>query len=160
MMASRMLKKPKAEYEARRRRSKTLNGFERSVKWALSNRIIVLVITIVMLLFSGFGLFKVGTEFLPATDEGFVSVSVKLPNGSSTTATDNVVKKIEAELKKQDDVEVYVSLVGGTQQSLAQGSSNANRAEMYVKLIPLEERERSVFEFVDEVQPEVLKDSW
>ena len=35
------------------------------------------------LVLSGFGLYKVGTEFLPATDEGFVSVSVKLPNGSS-----------------------------------------------------------------------------
>ncbi|MBO1913089.1 efflux RND transporter permease subunit, partial [Microvirga sp. 3-52] len=79
------------------------------------------------------------------------------PNGSSTTATNDVVKKIETELKKQDDVEVYVSLVGGTQESLAQGSSNANHAEVYVKMVPLGERDRSVFEFVDEVQPIVSK---
>ena len=131
---------------------------ERSVKWALRNRITVLAITIVLLLFSGFGLYKVGTEFLPATDEGSFSVAVKLPNGSSTAATNEVVRKIEAELKEHDDVEVDVSLVGGTQESLAQGSSNANRAEVYVKLIPLDGRDRSVFEFVDEVQPIVLKE--
>ena len=157
MMAARMLKKPKGSVEARRRRSKTLNRFERSVKWALRNRIAVLFITAIMLAIGTFGLFKVGTEFLPATDEGFVSIAVTLPNGSSPTATDDVVKRIENELKDEDDVEVYVSLVGGTQQSLSQGSSEANRAEMYVKLVPLADRNQSIFEFVDNVQPKVLK---
>ena len=157
MMAARLLKKPKGDYEARRRRSKTLNRFERSVKWALSNRMKVLGITVVLLVISGYGLFKVGTEFLPATDEGSFSVAVKLPNGASTNATNEVVKKIESTLKEQDDVDVYVSLVGGTQESLAQGSSNANRAEVYVKLVQLSERDRSVFEFVDEVQPVVIE---
>lgn len=157
MMASRMLKKTTKDVEARRRRSKSLNGFERSVKWALKYRIVVLLLTTVMLAFSGFGLFKVGTEFLPATDEGFFSVSVNLPNGSSPAATDEVVKRIETELKKEDEIEVYVSLIGGTQESLASGSSEANVAEMYVKLVPLDDRKRSVFKFVDDVQPKVLK---
>jgi len=157
MMASRMLKKPKRNVEAIRRRSKTLNRFERSIKWSLKNRIVILLITTVMIVFSGLGLFKVGTEFLPATDEGFFSIAVTLPNGSSPSATDDVVKSIEAQLKKEKDVEVYVSLVGGTQQNLAQGSSEANVAEISVKLVPLSDRDRSVFEFVDKVQPKVLK---
>ncbi|MHA6258517.1 efflux RND transporter permease subunit [Sporosarcina sp. CAU 1771] len=157
MMASRMLKKPRKSKEARRRRSKSLNNFARSVQWALKHRIIVLLLTTVVLGLSAFGLLRVGTEFLPATDEGFVSISVNLPNGSSKTATNDVVKQIEEELKKQDDVEVYVSLVGGTQESLAQESSKANVAELYVKLVPLEDRERSIFEFVDKVQPKVLE---
>ncbi|QTD42500.1 efflux RND transporter permease subunit [Sporosarcina sp. Te-1] len=157
MMASRMLKKPKKNVEARRRRSKTWNTFERSVKWSLKHRFIVLALTVLLLGGSGFGLFKVGTEFLPATDEGFFSISVDLPNGSSLSATNEVVKKIENVLKGKDDVEVYVSLVGGTQQGMAQGSSESNTAEMYVKLVPLSKREGSVFEFVDEVQPKVLE---
>ncbi|MFJ7932960.1 efflux RND transporter permease subunit [Sporosarcina sp. NPDC096371] len=158
MMASRMLKKPKRNVEARRRRSKKLGNFEKSVKWALKYRFLVLGVTLVLLVLSGFGLFKVGTEFLPATDEGFVSISVKLPNGSSPAATDGVVKRIEAQLKEEKDVEVYVSLVGGTQEGLAQGSSKANVAEIYVKLVPLADRKRSIFEFVDVVQPKVLKE--
>ncbi|GEN84014.1 multidrug ABC transporter [Sporosarcina luteola] len=156
MMASRMLKKPKKNIEARRRRSKTLNSFERSVKWSLRHRTVILLLTIVLLVASGFGLFKVGTEFLPPTDEGFFSISIKLPNGSSLASTNEVVKKIESELKEEKEIDVYVSLVGGTQQSVSQGSSESNTAEMYVKLVPLSERERSVFEFVDDVQPDVL----
>jgi hydrophobe/amphiphile efflux-1 (HAE1) family protein len=157
MMASRLLKKSTVNVEARRRRSKTLNNFERSVKWSLKYRFIVLAFTLVALVLSSFALYKVGTEFLPSTDEGFVTISVKLPNGSSMTATDEVVKKIESQLKKESDVEVYVSLVGGTQENIAQGSSRANVAEISVKLFPLANRERSIFKFVDDVQPKVLK---
>ena len=157
MMASRMLNRPKRNIAARRRRSKKLNTFERSVKWALQHRFGVLAVTVVLLVVSGFGLVKVGSEFLPATDEGFVSISVKLPNGSSSNATDEVVRRIEAQLQDEKDVEVYVSLVGATQEGMAQGSSRSNVAEVYVRLVPLAERERSIFEFVDAVQPTVLK---
>src|SRR5690606_19397396 len=93
---------------------------------------------------------------LPATDEGFVSVSVELENGASRSATDAVVNQIEEELKKEEDIDVYVSLIGTTQQGQSQGTSATNTAEIYVKMIPLDERDRSVFDFVDEVQPRVL----
>lgn len=156
MLASKMLTKPRKNIEARRRRSKTLNRFERSVKWSLKNRTVILLLTIVLLAGSGFGLFKVGTEFLPATDEGFFSISIKMPNGSSLSSTNEVVKRIESRLKEEKEIEVYVSLIGGTQQSMAQGGSESDRAEMYVKLVPLTERDRSVFELVDDVQPDVL----
>lgn len=157
MMASRMLPVPKINVEARRRRSKSLNRFLRSVHWALRHRIMVLLLTTVILVLSGLGLYRVGTEFLPATDEGFLSISVELPNGSAMSATDDAIKTVEQALKKQDDVEVYVSLVGNTQENLAQGASNSEQGELYVKLVPLADRERSIFEFIDEVQPQVIE---
>ncbi|PIC64413.1 MFS transporter [Sporosarcina sp. P13] len=156
MLASRLLKTPDELTKAKKRRSKGWKTFEKTVVWALGHRILVLVMTTILLGASGFGLLKVGTEFLPSTDEGFFSISIKLPNGSSLDSTNEVVKRIEEKIKKEQDVEVYVSLVGGTQQSMAQGGSEGNMAEMYVKLVPLDDRDRSVFEFVDEVQPAVL----
>lgn len=155
MLAARMLPKPKGDYEARRRRSKSLKNFERSVEWALSHRLIVFAITAVLTIVAVFGLTRVGTEFLPATDEGFVSVQIELDNGSSRTATDEVVQLIEQELEKQADVDVYVALIGTTQQGQSQGSSSSNTAEVYIKLNPLDERDRSVFEFVDVMQPKI-----
>ncbi|MDN3450241.1 efflux RND transporter permease subunit [Planococcus sp. APC 3906] len=157
MLASRMLDKPKGNIEARQRRSKGLKNFERSIKWALAHRLIVLLTTLIFLGVATFGVFRVGTEFLPATDEGFVTVSVALENGSSTAATNEVVNMIEEELKKEDDVDVYVSLIGSTQQGQAQGTAQTNIAELYIKLIPLDERNRSVFDFVDDVQPRILE---
>ncbi len=157
MLASRILNKSKGNIEARQRRSKGRKNFERSIKWALAHRLIVLLTTLVFLGVATFGVFQVGTEFLPATDEGFVSVSVALENGSSTAATNEVVDQIEEELKKEEDVDVFVSLVGSTQQGQAQGTAQTNIAELYIKLVPLDERNRSIFEFVDDVQPRILE---
>ena len=157
MMASKLLKKPKGNIEARRRRSKTYNNFERSIKWTLGHRAMILIITVILLVVSTIGLFRVGTEFLPATDEGFVTIAVDLEKGSSFTATDKVVKKVEKILKKEEDIEVYVSFVGGSQEGQSRGSANSNTAEISVKLKALEDRNRSVFTFVDEVQPKVVK---
>lgn len=156
MLASRMLSKPKGNMEARKRRSKGLKKFERSIKWALAHRLAVILAALVLLGVGTLGILQVGTEFLPATDEGFVSVSVELENGASRSATDAVVNQIEEELKKEEDIDVYVSLIGTTQQGQSQGTSATNTAEIYVKMIPLDERDRSVFDFVDEVQPRVL----
>lgn len=157
MMASKLLKKPKGNIEARRRRSKSYSNFERSIKWTIGHRAIVLIITVILLVVSTIGLFRVGTEFLPATDEGFVTIAVDLEKGSSFTATDKVVKKVEKILKKEEDIEVYVSFVGGSQEGQSRGSANSNTAEISVKLKALEDRNRSVFTFVDEVQPKVVK---
>ena len=113
-----------------------------------------------MLVLSVFGVYRVGTEFLPATDEGFFSISVRLENGSSFAATDEVVKKIEDILKQEDEVDVYVSFVGGSQESQSRGTSRSNIAEISVKLKDLSDRERSIFEFVDEVEPKVMTVSY
>ena len=157
MMASRMLGKPSDKPKVQKDTSRSVKAFEGSVVWALRHRIIVLLTALVLLVVGAFGVMQVGTEFIPATDEGFVSVTVELKEGSSRTATDEVVNQIEDELKLEEDVDVYVSLIGSTQQGQAQGSSESNTAEIYVKLVDLAERDRSVFEFVDEVQPRVLE---
>ena len=157
MMASKLLVKPKGNIEAKRRRSKAYNNFERSIKWTLGHRAVILTITGILLIVSVIGLFRIGTEFLPATDEGFVTISVDLEKGSSFTATDTVVNKVEEILQKEEDIEVYVSFVGGSQEGQSRGSSSSNTAEVSVKLKDLEDRKRSVFTFVDEVQPKVVK---
>lgn len=50
-----------------------------------------------------------------------------------------------------------MSFVGGSQEGQSRGSSSSNTAEISVKLKALEDRKRSVFTFVDEVQPKVVK---
>ncbi|MFC4712616.1 efflux RND transporter permease subunit [Planococcus dechangensis] len=158
MMASRMLGQKDGTPKPVRADSKGVLRFEKSVLWALRHRIIVLLTALAFLGIGAYGVSQVGTEFLPATDEGFVSVSVELENGASTSATDAVVNRIEEKLQAEPDVDVYVSLIGSTQQGQAQGNAESNTAEIYVKLLPLGERDRSVFEFVDEVQPSVLEE--
>jgi hydrophobic/amphiphilic exporter-1 (mainly G- bacteria), HAE1 family len=157
MLASRLLKKPKGNIEAKRRRSKSRKTFTRSVKWALRHRFIILFITALTLVAGGLGLTTVGTQFLPPTDEGFFNMRVELENGASVEETNKVVNAIEERLEKEKEVDVFVSLVGTTQEESFRGSSKGNIAEVYVKMKPLEDRERSIFTFADDVKPEVEK---
>ncbi|MBK3495350.1 efflux RND transporter permease subunit [Viridibacillus sp. YIM B01967] len=158
MMAGHMLKVKPADMEEKRSNSKGYTTFKNSVEWVLKHRFLVLAVTVLLLVLSIFGILRTGTEFLPATDEGFFSISVKLENGSALSKTEEVVQQIEARLQEEQDVEVYVSLIGGNQQTQSRGNSKANEAELSVKLVPLSKRERSVFEFVDNIQDDVQKE--
>ncbi|KAB7707867.1 MMPL family transporter [Bacillus aerolatus] len=156
MMASRWLKHS-TDSEESRKESNIMKQYERAVRWALRHRLLVLAASLLLLIGGGLGLTTVGSQFLPATDEGFFNIRLEVENGTSLKETDKVVKAIEKELGKEKDVDVYVSLVGSTQEDSFRGTGTSNIAELYVKLKPLEKRERSVFAFVDDVKRDVEK---
>lgn len=150
MLASRFLKKPEENVEEKRQKSKPLKGMERAIKWCLRHRFAVLSLVFIFLAVSVFGLRSIGAQLFPPTDEGFFTISVQLENGTALTETDKVVQAVENELKDEEAVDVYVSLVGSTQQQSAQGNTSRNSAEIYVKMKELDERDVSVFEFTEE----------
>lgn len=152
MLASRFLQSKLQSDNAQQEQSKFYRIYKNSVEWALHHRLLVLVVTVILFAVASFALYRTGTEFIPPTDEGFVTASVKLDKGASLQATQAVVENIEQHIKKYKEVEVLVSLAGGNQQSLSRGTSNANEAELYIKLVPVSEREQSVFEIVEQLE--------
>ncbi|MFJ7668017.1 efflux RND transporter permease subunit [Lysinibacillus sp. NPDC097195] len=155
MLASRLLKVKAHNINEVRQASSFYKRYNASIVWVLKHRLVVLLSAVILFALSLFGLSKIGTEFLPATDEGYASISVNLDKGAAVAKTEKVVAAIEKRLKDEQDVDVYVSLIGGTQQSQARGQTTANQAEIYVKLLPLADRNRSIFEFVEEVEKDL-----
>ncbi|WP_100330718.1 efflux RND transporter permease subunit [Bacillus xiapuensis] len=155
MMASRWLKMPRERQ--RPAASKAMSWFERTLHWSMHHRLLVLLTSILLFIGGGLGLTTVGAQFLPPTDEGFFNIRLEVENGTSLKETNRAVRAMEKELAEEKDVDVYVSLVGSTQEDSFRGTGSSNVAELYVKLDPLEKRERSVFAFVDEVKPKVVK---
>ncbi|MGE7110158.1 efflux RND transporter permease subunit [Lysinibacillus sp. NPDC047702] len=155
MLASRLLKMKAVNIYEKRNESFLYKNYKSSIVWVLRHRMLVLISTIVCFGIALFGLMRIGTEFLPPTDEGFTSINVNLEKGVAVSETEKIVAKIEDRLKQENDVDVYVSLVGGTQQSQARGQTSANQAELYVKLVPLADRKRSIFEFVEELEQDL-----
>lgn len=155
MLASRLLSAKKVNLVEQRERSTLYKGYKKAIEWTLHHRLIVLSVTAVIFIASSLLLYKTGTEFIPATDEGFVTISAKLPQGSSVEATEQVVSEIEQRLYQEPEVDVLVSLIGGNQQSLSRGTSNANESEISIKLVPISDRERSVFDFAEQLEEDV-----
>ncbi|WP_449539551.1 efflux RND transporter permease subunit [Ferdinandcohnia sp. Marseille-Q9671] len=149
MLASRFLKKPNEDLEQKRQESSGMVMLEKVTRWSLQNRILVLVTTLLIFGISVLGLFTVGTEFIPKSDEGFFTIHVKLENGTPLHETQKTIKEIEEHLADKNDVDVYVSLVGTTQEKSFRGGGSSNEAEIYIKMVDIKERNRSTFEFVD-----------
>lgn len=152
MLASQLLKKPAKNIEKVRRESTFMHSLDNAIKWSLRNRTVVLSITLVVFAGSVYGLTRVGTVFLPNTDEGFFTIDVELENGSSLSETSKVVTAIEEELEEEDGVDLYVSLIGTTQEESFRGTGRTNIAEIYVKLKNLEFRNVTTFDLIDNVQ--------
>jgi len=150
MLASQFLKTPPENIEEKRQESRFMLSLESFIKWGLRNRALVIVLTLLITGASLFGLTRVGTEFLPSSDEGFFSIAVDLENGASLAETEKAVAEIEEVLNGKDDIAVYVSLIGSTQEASATGSGKSNRAEISVKMKNIDDREISTFEFIDD----------
>lgn len=152
MLASKFLKPKLGEVLEKRSQSKLYQLYSQTLRWALKNRLSILALTIVLFAVSCFGLFKTGTEFIPATDEGYFSVEVSLPPGTSMSVTEQVAGEVEDRIRAEQEVDVLISLIGGDQQSISRGTSSANIAQLYVKLVPLNDRERSIFEITEQLE--------
>lgn len=155
MLASKFLTTKTDKRIEKRQASWLYRNYKRALYWALKKKGMVLAATTLLLIISGFSLYKTGTEFLPATDEGFVTVSVALPNSASVEKTEAVVSEIEAMAKELKEVDVVVSLIGGNQQSLSRGTSNPNQAEISIKLVDLSARSKSIFDVVEQLEQQV-----
>jgi len=86
--------------------------YERILGWSLSHRMEVLVIAFTLFVASCFLVPLVGTDFIPATDQGFVFLRLNTPIGSSLQYTDAKVKQVEEALKYFPDVELIETTVG------------------------------------------------
>ncbi|MGD6817466.1 efflux RND transporter permease subunit [Metabacillus sp. 84] len=157
MLASKLLIKPPKMTESKRRESRVMKGYERSVSWCLRHRLVVLAATGALFAASIAGLTNVGAVFLPNTDEGFFTIRTELDNGTSLAETEKVVDAIESSLSENEAVDVTVSLIGTTQEESFRGTNSSNIAETYVKLTKKENRKVTAFELVDQVKEELEK---
>ncbi|HVE51475.1 MAG TPA: efflux RND transporter permease subunit [Casimicrobiaceae bacterium] len=102
---------------------------------SLSHRKTVLTIAIVLFVASFAVPPLVGTEFIPQADQGFISVRLNTPVGSSLEYTDSKVKQVEDALTKFPEVRLAMTQVGTDE--------GRNYARVNMKLVDRKDRSRS-----------------
>ena len=105
------------------------------LEWALGHRKSVIAIAVVTFLASFAIVPLVGTEFVPQADEGFISLRLNTPVGSSLEYTDTKVQQVEAALKSFDDIALTMTTVGSTE--------GRNYARINLKLTDKAHRKRT-----------------
>ncbi|WP_035186453.1 efflux RND transporter permease subunit [Alteribacter aurantiacus] len=156
MLAARWLKEPKENEEEKRQNSRFVKAFDRSARWSLRHRFGVLFITFLLLVGGGFGVTTVGTEFLPATDEGFFQVEIEMENGTPLEDTFAVIENVEEVLDGESVIRDYTSVTGsGGQEDNVMGSGGSDEGFIYVSMVPIADRDVSTMEFAESLRRDI-----
>jgi HAE1 family hydrophobic/amphiphilic exporter-1 len=88
---------------------------------------------------------RLGMEFLGTTEQNKFTIFIELPTGAKLDATDKIVKKVEALVKEIPEVKTFSARV------------EPWSSKVYVELVSLTERKRSVSEVIESLRPKVEK---
>ncbi|GEL07963.1 efflux RND transporter permease subunit [Salisediminibacterium halotolerans] len=157
MLASKWLRTPRADVETERRKSRFVKFFDSSARWSLRHRFTIVLLTLLLLVGGGAGVTTVGTEFLPATDEGFFQIDVENESGTPLESTFEDMEEIEAILDDENDVAHYTAVTGssGEQGPMAGQGGSGHEGVVYVSMVPVNERERSTMDFSEDIRTDV-----
>ena len=110
-----------------------VNQYEKVLRFALQNKLLVLALSIGIIIASFILYQNLGSEFLPSFDEGAFVLDYKTPPGSSLAETDKMLKGLEEIVRETPEVESY-SRRTGLQLGLA--ITEPNSGDWLVKLKP------------------------
>jgi multidrug efflux pump subunit AcrB len=125
------------------------NWFQKVLKICLKNPKVTIAVTIVL---SGLGFFLIsviGVTGFPTAEKPQFFVNIKLPSGSSLSATDSISNQIRNELLKYENVVFAAENIGkGNPRiyyNLLQKQQKANFAQIYVELKEYDQKETPLF---------------
>jgi HAE1 family hydrophobic/amphiphilic exporter-1 len=117
----------------------------RGVVYCMRNSRRVFIIAFLALAVSFFLLTKLGMEFLGTTEQNKFTVFIELPTGTKLDVTNNIVKKVEAIAKEIPEMKIISSRV------------EPWSSKVYVELVSISQRKRSVAEVIESLRPKVEK---
>ena len=114
--------------------------YKNVITWALDHRLVTVVLSVALLAGSVFLIPRIGTEFIPAQDEGIFTVDVSLPQGSTLASTLKAVEEIEKVAMNIAEVDIVTAVVGNSNPLMNAGGSET--ASLNITLVDSGSRTR------------------
>ncbi|HAH04941.1 MAG TPA: AcrB/AcrD/AcrF family protein [Elusimicrobia bacterium] len=131
-----------------------VRGYERCLGWALKRRIAVLAAAAGLFVAGLLSARGMGREFLPAIDDGKITVKVKLAPGTALEVTDRVTRDIEGLIRAMPGVKLTYAMVGGY-WAKRNVYEKANEADIQIQLADRSRRSLSTTAFMRRLQQAV-----
>ncbi len=125
------------------------------IEWALRHRGIVVIMAIVILLASFSLLPILGTEFMPAVDQGNFNINISLPVGTNFEVTKEIVREIESTVNKVPEVKDVFATIGSGGMNMGMGTDSSNTGTIMVTLVELSNRERESKEVIADLRGKI-----
>ncbi len=131
--------------------SRFMTIYAKLINFALVHRIITISFAVAVFVVSVLMVTSLGAEFIPAMDEGVIAINISLPDSSKFEQTLELTEKLESIIVDIEEIDSVYTMIGSSGTSLV-STEDAAKAAMMISLIPLKERERTVFEISDEIR--------
>ena len=139
MLCSKFLR-PRAEGHTSKdtRLYKVLAGpYERMLRWSMAHRWVIVVAAVLVTLSTIPLAMNTGFDFLPNDDQSEFEVLVRMPPGSSLEGSEQMMRRIEAELRQVPGIQHILTTVG------ADVRRQVDRGSLVAELVPMDQREQS-----------------
>lgn len=134
------------------------NWYGRVLQWSLNHKLIILVFSLLIFVGSLFMAGSLGTEFMPKSDEGRLSISIELQSGTRVEKTIALAREIDDFLEEIPEVDLISTSAGSDENAgiIAMFQSTGSNIINYtVSLTDLSERERSIWEIAEQIRQEI-----
>ncbi|NIM21818.1 MAG: AcrB/AcrD/AcrF family protein [Candidatus Latescibacteria bacterium] len=116
--------------------------YQGSLERALNRRVRVLAAATLLFFFSLFMMGKVGGEFMPTMDEGYLTIAIEMPAGSSLEETDQVLGEVEEILSKDPETVSILVSIGGPNKGVEDGT-------VILEIVEKSKRDRGILEYAN-----------
>lgn len=131
--------------------------YAKTVHWALHHKSFVVMASLAVFIGSlVLGAFFVKTDFFPESDESSMTVSIEMQTGLRMEESLKTARKVEQIIRERYP---EITLVSNSTGADDEGSffslfmaTGSNRTNLMIKLVPIGERTRSVFEIADDLR--------
>ncbi len=127
---------------------KVTGGYLKGATFFARKSMRVVMLLVVVLVAVGFLGKKIPLGFIPEEDQGYFLINVSLPPASSIQRTDQITKKIEAIMAKEESLLSYTTVNGF---SMLTSSYQPNSACFFISLKPWEDRSETAKQMVDRI---------
>ncbi|MCG8317162.1 MAG: efflux RND transporter permease subunit [Pseudomonadales bacterium] len=156
MLSAYLLKPPKHDFKP----ASWLKHYHRLVIWTLDNRLKTMGIALLSMVLSFSMIPFISSGAIPYEDIGQSRLSIELPRGSTLEQTDSAAQKVMKIFKAHKEVAYVLTSVGGDASGNQRGfdpvaASGVNKANIDVKLVPVDKRDIDQREFEQKILPEL-----
>ena len=122
--------------------------YKTALNWSLNHRIIIILMSIAIFVFSFMLMGMLGSQFFPESDQSEFFITVNAAPGSSLEQTSNICSQIEQRVQKHKEVKTVLTTIGSSNDPVT-------KANIQVKLVKKKERQLGQKEIIKAIRADI-----
>ncbi len=135
--------------------------YEKTLRWSLYHKKVVVILAILIFVGSMSLFLFIDTEFFPQADESRITATIELQTGTRVSQTIATSNRIDSLFKaKYPEINIIETSAGSDDQggfASIFSSGGTHTIQYNLRLVPIEERKKSVFDITEEMRADLAK---